>query len=34
MWTAEVTDVAFTSDATITLFQDSNVSDVITVPIQ
>jgi hypothetical protein len=34
MWTAEVTDVVFTSDATITLFEDSNVSDVITVPIQ
>jgi hypothetical protein len=34
MWTATVTDVEFTSDATITLFEDSNVSDTITVPIQ
>jgi hypothetical protein len=33
MWTATVTDVIFTSDATITLFEDSNVSDTITVPI-
>jgi hypothetical protein len=33
-WTATVTDVEFTSDATITLFEDSNVSDTITVPIQ
>jgi hypothetical protein len=33
-WTATVTDVVFTSDATITLFEDSNVSDTITVPIQ
>ncbi len=33
MWTAEVTDVEFTSDATITLREDSTVSDVITVPI-
>jgi hypothetical protein len=33
MWTATVTDVEFTSDATITLFEDSNVSDTITVPI-
>ena len=32
-WTATVTDVAFTSDATITLFEDSNASDTITVPI-
>ena len=32
-WTARVTDVVFTSDATITLFEDSNVSDTITVPI-
>ena len=32
-WTATVTDVVFTSDATITLFEDSNVSDTITVPI-
>jgi hypothetical protein len=31
MWTATVTDVTFT-DATITLREDSNVSDVITVP--
>jgi hypothetical protein len=34
MWTATVTDVVFTSDATITLFEDSTVSDTITVPIQ
>jgi hypothetical protein len=33
MWTATVTDVTFTSDATVTLFEDSTVSDVITVPI-
>jgi hypothetical protein len=33
MWTATVTDVEFTSDATITLFEDSTVSDTITVPI-
>jgi hypothetical protein len=33
MWTATVTDVAFTSNATITLFEDSTVSDTITVPI-
>jgi hypothetical protein len=32
-WTATVTDVTFTSDATVTLFEDSTVSDVITVPI-
>ena len=32
-WTAEVTDVEFTSDATITLREDGTVSDVITVPI-
>jgi hypothetical protein len=32
MWTATVTDVAFTT-ATITLFEDSNVSDTITVPV-
>lgn len=32
-WTATVTDVEFTSDATVTLFEDGNVSDVITVPI-
>jgi hypothetical protein len=32
MWTATVTDVAFT-DATVTLREDSNVSDVITVPV-
>jgi hypothetical protein len=32
MWTATVTDVAFT-DATITLREDSAVSDVITVPV-
>jgi hypothetical protein len=32
-WTATVTDVVFTSDATITLREDSNVSDTITVPI-
>jgi hypothetical protein len=28
-----VTDVEFTSDATITLLEDGNVSDVIVVPI-
>jgi hypothetical protein len=33
MWTATVTDVIFTSDATVTLFEDSTVSDTITVPI-
>jgi hypothetical protein len=32
MWTATVTDVAFT-EATITLREDSTVSDVITVPV-
>jgi hypothetical protein len=32
MWTATVTDVQFT-DATITLFEDSTVSDTITVPV-
>jgi hypothetical protein len=32
MWTATVTDVAFT-DATITLREDGTVSDVITVPV-
>jgi len=32
-WTASVTDVVFTSDATITLLEDGNVSDVIVVPI-
>lgn len=32
-WTASVTDVEFTSDATVTLFEDSTISDVITVPI-
>jgi hypothetical protein len=32
-WTATVNDVVFTSDATITLFEDSTVSDTITVPI-
>jgi hypothetical protein len=32
-WTATVTDVEFTSDATITLFEDSTVSDTIAVPI-
>lgn len=32
-WTATVTDVEFTSDATITLREDGAVSDVITVPI-
>jgi hypothetical protein len=31
-WTATVTDVEFT-DATITLFEDGNVSDTITVPV-
>jgi hypothetical protein len=34
MWTATVTDVIFTSDATVTLFEDSTVSDQVTVPIQ
>jgi hypothetical protein len=32
MWTAEVVDVEF-GDATITLFEDSTVSDTITVPV-
>ena len=32
MWTATVTDVQFT-DATLTLFEDSTVSDTITVPV-
>lgn len=32
-WTATVTDVAFTGTATITLFEDSTVSDTETVPI-
>jgi hypothetical protein len=32
-WTASVTDVAFTGTATITLFEDSTVSDSVTVPI-
>jgi hypothetical protein len=32
MWTAEVVDVAF-GDATLTLLEDSNVSDTITVPV-
>lgn len=32
MWTATVTDVHFT-DATLTLFEDSTVSDTITVPV-
>jgi hypothetical protein len=32
-WTPEVVDVAFTT-ATITLLEDSNVSDTITVPVQ
>jgi hypothetical protein len=32
-WTATVNDVVFTSDATVTLFEDSTVSDTITVPI-
>jgi hypothetical protein len=32
-WTASVTDVAFTGTATITLFEDSTVSDTATVPI-
>jgi len=32
MWTATVTDVHFT-DATLTLFEDSTVSDMITVPV-
>lgn len=31
-WTATVTDVSFTT-ATLTLFEDSNVSDTITVPV-
>jgi hypothetical protein len=34
MWTAEVTDVQFTSDATITLREDGQTSDTVTVPIQ
>jgi hypothetical protein len=33
-WTATVTDVEFTSDATVTLREDGTVSDVITAPIQ
>jgi hypothetical protein len=32
-WTATVTDVAFTSDATISLFEDSTLSDQVMVPI-
>jgi hypothetical protein len=32
MWTATVTDVQFTT-ATITLLEDSTVSDTITVPV-
>jgi hypothetical protein len=32
LWTATVTDVHFT-DATLTLFEDSTVSDTITVPV-
>jgi hypothetical protein len=32
MWTARVTDVAF-GDATITLSEDSTVSDTVTVPV-
>jgi hypothetical protein len=32
MWTATVVDVAF-GDATLTLLEDSNVSDTITVPV-
>jgi hypothetical protein len=32
-WTASVTDVAFAATATITLFEDSTVSDTATVPI-
>ena len=32
-WTATVTDVEFTGDATLTLVEDSTVSDTITVPI-
>jgi hypothetical protein len=32
MWTATVTDVEF-ADATVTLLEDSTVSDVITVPV-
>jgi hypothetical protein len=32
-WTAEVVDVAFTGDATLRLFEDSNLSDIIVVPI-
>lgn len=32
-WTAAVTDVEFTSDATITLFEDGAPSDVVTVAI-
>ena len=32
MWTATVTDVAFTT-ATLTLFEDSTISDTITVPV-
>jgi hypothetical protein len=33
MWSAAVTDVEFTGDATLTLTEDSTVSDTITVPI-
>jgi hypothetical protein len=32
-WTATVTDVAFTGDATISLFEDSTLSDQVMVPI-
>ena len=32
-WTANVTDVTFTSDATLTLMEDGDVSDTVTVPI-
>jgi hypothetical protein len=32
-WTATVTDVTFTSDATISLFEDSTLSDQVIVPI-
>jgi hypothetical protein len=32
MWTATVTDVAFTT-ATVSLFEDSNLSDQATVPV-
>jgi hypothetical protein len=33
-WTATVTDVAFSGDATLTLTEDSTVSDTITVPVE